>query len=275
VTFNNGKTVKAKVVGLDATTDLALIRAQGVSKLTPAQLGSSSALSVGQNVVAIGSPLGLSGTVTSGIVSALDRPVRTGDSQSANTVIDAIQTDAAINPGNSGGALVNMAGQVVGINSAIATLGASMGGQSGSIGVGFAIPIDQARPIAQELLKNGKADHAQLGVSVSPATSRDGTTEGATIESVTGGGSASKAGLERGDVVTKVGDRSIPDADALIAAVRSHRPGDKVTLTYVRDGSSHTTSATLGSDGGKTPAPQQSPQDDQQDQGGLPFPWNR
>jgi len=277
VTFSNGKNAKAEVVGVDPTTDLAVIRAGGVSGLTPAQLGSSSALSVGQNVVAIGSPLGLSGTVTSGIVSALDRPVRAGDSASSNTVIDAIQTDAAINPGNSGGALVNMAGQVVGINSAIATLGASMGGQSGSIGVGFAIPINQARPIAQELIKNGKAEHAQLGVTVSPATSSSGVTEGAAIRSVTAGGAAADAGIKSGDVITKVGDRTVTDADALIAAVRSHRPGAKVTLTYVRGNTTDTTTATLGTDGGRAPQSEQTPQQEepQQNQGDLPFPWPR
>ncbi|MGH3491595.1 MAG: S1C family serine protease [Actinopolymorphaceae bacterium] len=274
VTFSNGRSATAKVVGTDPTTDLAVIRASGVSGLTPAQLGSSSALSVGQNVVAIGSPLGLSGTVTSGIVSALDRPVRAGDSASSNTVIDAIQTDAAINPGNSGGALVNMGGQVVGINSAIATLGASMGGQSGSIGVGFAIPIDQARPIAKNLIDKGRAEHAQLGVTVSPAATRNGTSEGAAIQSVAPGGSAADSDLRKGDVVTKVDDRRIADADALIAAVRSHRPGEKVTLTFERDGRTQTTTATLGSDGGRTPeAPQQ--EQPQEDEGGLPFPFGR
>ncbi|MEQ4207165.1 trypsin-like peptidase domain-containing protein [Actinopolymorpha sp. B9G3] len=272
VTFSNGRSAKAEVVGLDPTTDLAVIRASGVTDLTPAKLGSSSALSVGQNVVAIGSPLGLSGTVTSGIVSALDRPVRAGDSASSNTVIDAIQTDAAINPGNSGGALVNMGGQVVGINSVIATVGGSMGGQSGSIGVGFAIPIDQARPIAKELIDKGRAEHAQLGVTVSPATSENGTTEGAAIRSITPGGAAADAKLRDGDVITKLGDRRIADADALIAAVRSHRPGEKVTLTFVRDGRTQTASATLGSDGGR--APQQAPEQEQ-DEGGLPFPLPR
>ncbi len=279
VTFSDGKTARAEIVGLDPTTDLAVIRARNVSGLTPARLGSSGDLSVGQNVVAIGSPLGLSGTVTSGIVSALNRPVRTGDSSSgdqSNTVIDAIQTDAAINPGNSGGALVNMAGEVVGINSAIATLGSSMGGQSGSIGVGFAIPIDEARPIAQELIRNGKAEHAQLGVSVSPATSSGGTADGAKIQAVTPGGAADRAGLKAGDVVTKVDKRQVTDADSLIAAVRSNRPGTKVTLTYVRNGKTETVTATLGSDGGKSQQPQQqNPQQEEQDSNPLPFPWPR
>jgi putative serine protease PepD len=242
-----------------------VIRAEGVSDLTPAQLGSSSALSVGQEVVAIGSPLGLSGTVTSGIVSALDRPVRTDDSSTSNTVIDGIQTDAAINPGNSGGALVNMAGQVVGINSAIISLGSSMGGQSGSIGLGFAIPIDQARPIAQQLIDEGRAEHAQLGVTVSSVRSNDGRNVGARVESAERDGAAAEAGLRSGDVITKVNDRLVTDADALIAAVRSHRPGDRVTLTYERNGRSHTATATLGSDGGQVPTTDEQPS----------WPWNR
>ena len=250
VTFNDGRTAAATLVGRDPITDLAVIRASGVSDLTPATLGDSSVLKPGQGVVAIGSPLGLQGTVTSGIVSALNRPVRTGDNnpagESQSTVIDAIQTDAAINPGNSGGPLVNMRGEVVGINSAIASLGSS-GGQSGSIGLGFSIPIDQARSVADQLTKSGKAVHAQLGVSVSDIA--DGATQGgAGIAMVTPGGGAAKAGIEVGDVVTKVGDREIDSADALIAAVRSHQPGDKVTLTYTRGGDTRTATVTLGSD---------------------------
>ncbi len=283
VTFSNGKNAKAEVVGLDPTTDLAVIKAQDVSGLTPIQLGSSSTLAVGQQVVAIGSPLGLSGTVTSGIVSSLNRPVRTGDAEdtSTNTVIDAIQTDAAINPGNSGGALVNMAGQLVGVNSAIATVGGSQGGQSGNIGVGFAIPVDQARPIAQELLKDGTAEHAQLGVSLTQSTGTE--TSGAQVGEITTGSAAEKAGLKVGDVVTKLGGRSIADADSLIAAVRSHRPGEKVTVTFVRGGKTSTVDATLGSDGGKQPQSQpedpnqqQDPnQQDPNDPGQLPPGWPR
>jgi putative serine protease PepD len=280
VTFNDGKKAAAEVVGRDPMTDLAVIRAEGVSGLTPAQLGRSGALQVGQDVVAIGSPLGLSGTVTSGIVSALNRPVSASGSQDGNSqpsVIDGIQTDAAINPGNSGGALVNMSGQVVGINSAIATLGASMGNQGGSIGVGFAIPIDQARPIAQELIKNGKAEHALLGVAPVSATSRDGTSEGAAIQSITPGGAAEGAGLKRGDVVTKVDDRLITDDLSLVAVIRSHRPGDKVTITFERDGKIQTVSATLGTDEGRAPEPiqQEQQQPQEEDQGGLPFPFGR
>ena len=168
VTFSDGRTAPFTVVGADPTSDIAVVRVQGMSGLTPISMGSSSDLRVGQPVVAIGSPLGLAGTVTTGIVSALNRPVSTtGESGNQNTVLDAIQTDAAINPGNSGGALVNMNGQLVGVNSAIATLGAdSPDAQSGSIGLGFAIPVDQAKRIADELISTGKASHASLGVQV-------------------------------------------------------------------------------------------------------------
>jgi putative serine protease PepD len=243
VTFNDGSTADARIVGRDPVTDLAVIEAQGVSGLTEATLGSSADLDPGEQVVAIGSPLGLQGTVTSGIVSALNRPVRTGDAssaESASTVIDAIQTDAAINPGNSGGPLVNLRGEVVGINSAIATLGA--GGQSGSIGLGFSIPIDQARAIATPLIDTGTATHAQLGVSVQD------TADGAGIAVVGEGSAAAASGLQAGDVITKVGDRVTDSADALIAAVRSYRPGDEVTLTYRRGGEESTVTVTLDSD---------------------------
>jgi putative serine protease PepD len=256
VTFNDGKSVDASIVGRDEKTDLAVIQAKGVSGLTPATLGQSSSLQPGEAVVAIGSPLGLQGTVTSGIVSALNRPVRTGDetaADSANTVIDAIQTDAAINPGNSGGPLVNLDGQVVGINSAIASLGASGGGQSGSIGLGFSVPIDQARRIAKQLVDTGSASHAQLGVSVRDATGNEGDgSDGAYLATVNGGSAAGDAGLQVGDVITKVGARRIDSADALIAAIRSYQIGDKVTLTYVRNGRTEQATATLGSDSPST-----------------------
>ncbi|PQP53244.1 S1C family serine protease, partial [Mycolicibacterium austroafricanum] len=165
VTFADGRTAPFTVVGTDPSSDIAVVRAEGVSDLTPIALGSSGDLRVGQDVVAIGSPLGLEGTVTVGIVSALNRPVAAGgNSRDQNTVLDAIQTDAAINPGNSGGALVNMNGELVGVNSAIATLGgASAESQSGSIGLGFAIPVDQAKRIADELVQGGTASHASLG----------------------------------------------------------------------------------------------------------------
>jgi putative serine protease PepD len=215
--------------------------------LTPITIGSSANLRVGQDVVAVGSPLGLEGTVTTGIISALNRPVAAGgDVKNQNTVLDAVQTDAAINPGNSGGALVNMNGELVGVNSAIATLGGDSDGQQaqgGSIGLGFAIPVDQAKRIADELINDGSASHASLGVQVG----NDATTDGARIVEVTGGGAAAAAGLPSGVVVTKVDDRVISSADALVAAVRSRAPGDKLTLTYLdQAGKPQTVEVTLG-----------------------------
>ncbi len=241
--FQNGQVAPVQVVGTDATADLAVVRATGVSGLTPATIGSSSQLQVGQGVVAVGSPLGLSGTVTSGIVSALQRPVATGGAQSGQaTVIDAIQTDAAINPGNSGGALVDMDGRVVGITSAIASLGSgsSEGGgqqQSGSIGLGFAIPIDQAKRIGDQLAQQGFANQAVLGVGVAQDQSGATTSEnGATVGTVTPGGPAANAGIKQGDLVTKIDNRLIDDGDSLVAAVRAENPGAQVTLTVQSPG---------------------------------------
>lgn len=245
VTFSDGRTAPFTVLGADPTSDIAVIRVQGTSGLTPISMGSSSDLRVGQPVVAIGSPLGLSGTVTTGIISAMNRPVSTtGESGNQNTVLDAIQTDAAINPGNSGGALVNMQGQLVGVNSAIATLGAdSPDAQSGSIGLGFAIPVDQAKRIADELISTGKATHASLGVQVTS----DKATPGAKVVDVVQGGAAATAGVPKGVTVTKVDDRPINNADALVAAVRSKAPGDKVSLTFQDPGGgSRTVPVTLG-----------------------------
>jgi putative serine protease PepD len=246
VTFSDGRTAEFTVVGTDPTTDIAVVRVQGVSGLSPITLGSSANLRVGQPVVAVGSPLGLEGTVTTGIVSALNRPVSTtGETGNQNTVLDAIQTDAAINPGNSGGALVNMSGQLVGVNSAIATLGGDSpdAAQSGSIGLGFAIPVDQAKRIADELISSGTASHASLGVQVT----NDKGTPGAKVVEVVPNGAAANAGLPSGVVVTKVDDRPVNSADGLVAAVRSKAPGDKVTLTYVDpSGGSRTVQVTLG-----------------------------
>jgi len=246
VTFFDGRTAPFTVVGTDPSSDIAVVRAQGVSDLTPITIGSSAQLRVGQDVVAIGSPLGLEGTVTTGIISALNRPVAAGgDARNQNTVLDAIQTDAAINPGNSGGALVNMNGELIGINSAIATLGADAGpaAQGGSIGLGFAIPVDQAKRIADELIQNGSAAHASLGVQVG----NDASIDGARIVEVTEGGAAAAAGLPSGVVITKVDDRVIGSADALVAAVRSKAPGDKITLTFVDpSGRPQTVDVTLG-----------------------------
>jgi putative serine protease PepD len=248
VTFANGSTTSFSVVGADPGSDIAVVRAENVSGLTPIAVGSSADLRVGQDVVAIGSPLGLEGTVTTGIISALNRPVAAGgDAKNQNTVLDAIQTDAAINPGNSGGALVNMNGELVGINSAIATLGADAGGtQGGSIGLGFAIPVDQAKRIADELIQTGSASRASLGVQVG----NDAGVDGAKIVEVTSGGAAAAAGLPSGVTVTKLDDRVIGSADALVAAVRSKAPGDKVTLTYLdAAGKTQTVEVTLGKAG--------------------------
>ncbi|MCV7150084.1 S1C family serine protease [Mycolicibacterium pyrenivorans] len=248
VTFANGSTTSFSVVGTDPGSDIAVVRAQDVSNLTPIAVGSSADLRVGQDVVAIGSPLGLEGTVTTGIISALNRPVAAGgDAQNQNTVLDAIQTDAAINPGNSGGALVNMNGELVGINSAIATLGANAGDQQGgSIGLGFAIPVDQAKRIADELIQTGSASRASLGVQVG----NEAGVDGAKIVEVTSGGAAAAAGLPAGVLVTKLDDRVIGNADALVAAVRSKAPGEKVTLTYLDPaGKSQTVDVTLGKAG--------------------------
>jgi len=247
VTLSDGRTAPFSVVGADPSSDIAVVRAQGFSGLTPITLGSSKDLKVGQNVVAVGSPLGLSGTVTTGIVSALDRPVSTaGEGRNQNTVLDAIQTDAAINPGNSGGALVNMNGELIGVNSAIASLGggeSSSGGQSGSIGLGFAIPVDQAKRIATELASTGTATHASLGVQLS----NDPNAPGAAIAQVVDGGPAATAGVPDGVVITKVDGRVVDGAEALVAAVRSKAPGDQVTLTYADpSGSSETKQVTLG-----------------------------
>lgn len=247
VAFPDGSTASATVVGADPVSDIAVIKAEGKSGLTPIELGSSSNVQVGQQVVAIGSPLGLAGTVTTGIVSSLDRPVSTsGESGNQNTVIDAIQTDAAINPGNSGGALVDMNGKLVGINTAIATLGGSQEGsgpQGGSIGLGFAIPVDQAQRVADELTKTGKATHALIGVQVPPQDDANG----ARVVAVTPGSPAEQAGIPKGAIITKVDDRLIDAGDALIAAVRSHAPGDKVKITYTDDqgGNSRTADVTL------------------------------
>jgi putative serine protease PepD len=260
VSFNDGSTAKAKIIGRDPLTDLAVIQAEGVSGLTPATLGSSKDLDVGQQVVAVGAPFGLESTVTSGIISALNRPVTT-QGEAANdptTVFPAIQTDAAINPGNSGGPLINLDGAVIGINSAIQSDTSSMGGgQGGSIGLGFAIPISDAIPIAQELRNGETATHARLGVTVGDAKDSVGLPDGALVERVDSGTAAAGVGLQRGDVITKVDDQVVSDSDSLVAIVRSYRPGDTVTLTVESSngnghttGNAHTVQVKLGSDAG-------------------------
>jgi putative serine protease PepD len=259
VSFDDGSSADATVLGTDPLTDTALIQAQDVSGLTPATIGRSGDLDVGQGVVAIGSPFGLESTVTSGIVSALDRPVDVGsDGQGNATVYPAIQTDAAINPGNSGGPLVDLAGNVVGINSSIRT--AASGGESGSIGLGFAIPIDEVMPIVGQMAKGEEPTHARMGVSVSDVAARAGAAgttsaelaEGARIEEVISGSTADDAGIRAGDVVTKVDAHRITSTDSLIATIRSYRPGDTVTVTYVRDGDERTAELALDSDADTT-----------------------
>ncbi len=256
VDFNDNFSAPAELVGTDPVTDLAVIRAQGVDGLTPADLGDSDALGVGDGVVAIGSPFGLTATVTSGIVSALNRPVSVGSAESDSTTYPAIQTDAAINPGNSGGPLSNMAGQVVGINSSIRSSTGGVGGEAGSIGLGFAIPISKVLPIVDQLRNDETPTHARLGVTVSqPRTdgSGDDPTEGglrsgAGIEVVEDGSAAQEAGLEQGDLVTRVDDEVIVGVESLVATIRGYRPGDKVTLTVLRDGQEQELKATLDSD---------------------------
>ena len=250
VSFNDGSTAKAEILGTDALTDTAVIKAEGVSDLTPATIGKSSDLKVGQGVVAIGSPFGLDSTVTSGIVSALDRPVNVGsDDQGNSTTYPAIQTDAAINPGNSGGALVDLNGNVVGINSSIRSA-ATSSGEAGSIGLGFAIPMDEVMPIVDQMRNGETPTHARMGISVSDISGQPGAevVEGAQVQDVTAGSSAEQAGIAKGDVITKVDDHLITGADSLVATIRSYRPGDKVTVTYTHDGQTRTADLELDSD---------------------------
>lgn len=245
--FQDGNSAPVRVVGTDTTADLAVVRAENVSDLTPLQVGDSSALQVGQDVVAVGSPLGLSGTVTTGIVSAIQRPVTSSGAQAGQaSVIDAVQTDAAINPGNSGGALVDMQGRLIGITSAIASLSSSGPGgrQSGSIGLGFAIPINQAARIADELARTGSATRAVLGVGIA-----DAQTAGAQLSQVAPDGPARSAGLGEGDIVVRLNDRVINDANSLVAGIRAQEPGAAVTLTVVSGGGApRQVPVTLGSE---------------------------
>ncbi len=254
VTLSDGRTYAASVAGTDPSTDLAVITLQnGPNDLKPISLGSSDKLKVGDPVMAVGNPLGLSGTVTTGIVSALNRPVTTGQSsspfqqqQAEPVVTNAIQTSAAINPGNSGGALVSSDGRLVGINSSIASLG-SGGGQSGSIGIGFAIPVNEAKSIASQLIQTGSAQHAYLGVAPQDGTASDGTATraGADIARVLPGTPAADAGLKKGDLVVAVDGEQVDSAISLVAAIRERQVGDEVTLTVLRNGSSQEVAATL------------------------------
>ena len=244
VVFSGAKQtlVPATIVGRDPQSDLAVIKVS-VANLTVAQLGDSDKLQVGDPVVAVGSPFGLAGTVTSGIISATHRPVRlSGGISDTNAVIDALQTDAAINPGNSGGALVNGSGAVIGINTAIRST-SSGADESGSIGLGFAIPINSAKTIADELIRTGKAVHATMGVSAKSVT--DGSTDGAQVQNVADGSAAASAGIKEGDVIIKVGDRTIADADELVVAVQAHGVGETVPVVINRSGRQLTVQVTL------------------------------
>ena len=254
VSFDDGSRATATVLGADPLTDTAVIQAEGVEGLTPATIGSSEDLRVGQEVVAIGSPFGLDATVTSGIVSALDRPVGVASDASGDaTIYPAIQTDAAINPGNSGGPLVDTNGRVVGINSSIRTSGSTSGASGGSIGLGFSIPIDEVLPIVEQMAAGETPTHARLGISVSDATAAEGQSGaeaviGALVREVGEGSTAGDAGLEPGDVVVRVDDTMITGSDSLVATIRSYRPGDTVTLTFVRDGEEQSVDLELDTD---------------------------
>lgn len=225
VSLNDGSRHPATLVASDPATDVAVIKIDDAKDLPYLEFGDSSALRVGQQVVAVGSPLGLNATVTSGIVSALNRPVRASQGGGESSLIDAIQTDAAVNPGNSGGPLVDMEGRLVGMNSMIASL-SSTGGESGSIGLGFAIPSTFAKRMADQLINKGKATHPMLGVQVSAQD----VVHGALIREVSPGGPADAAGIKPGDVITRLGQRQIDDADSLIAATRSQDFGATVQL---------------------------------------------
>jgi putative serine protease PepD len=257
VTLNDGRTYDATIVGTDPSTDLAVLQMKGATDLTPATLGDSDAVQVGAPVMAVGNPLGLAGTVTTGIVSALDRPVTTSNqegngpaSQSAQPVVtNAIQTDAAVNPGNSGGALVDSSGKVIGVPSSIASLGSSFGGQSGSIGLGFSIPINEAKSIADQLIAHGKAEHPLLGVTLKDGAVKDGsaTRTAAVIVDVSSGTPAANAGLRSGDAIIKVDDERVNGSESLVAQIRERNVGSHVSLTFMRDGKEQTVQVTLAS----------------------------
>ncbi len=255
VILSDGRGFTATIVGSDPSTDLAVLQVKNApSDLKPAAFADSGAVKVGDPVMAAGNPLGLSDTVTTGIVSALNRPVRTrqqsqGDDPSggSSVVTNAIQTDAAVNPGNSGGALVDANGRVIGVTSSIASLGAA-GGQSGNIGLGFAIPSSEARDVADQLLQSGTVKHAFLGVTLEDGTAQvDGAQrQAAVVREVTADSAAAKAGLKSGDPVVAVDGAALEGADSLVARVRALRPGSTVTLTVVRAGTKTDVKVTLG-----------------------------
>lgn len=235
VQLANGKTYDAKLVGRDVAYDLAVIKIK-VTDAPALQLGDSDAVQVGDGVIAIGSPLGLTGTVTSGIISAKNRPVTSGSGTRESSFINAIQTDAAINPGNSGGPLVDLSGAVIGVNSAIATTGSVFGGQSGSIGLGFAIPINQARKTADQLIQNGSSTYPIMGVSLDITYNGTGAKIPDAAGSVTPNGPAERAGIKPGDVIIEIAGKSVNTADEAIIKVRSFNVGDKIKIKFKRDG---------------------------------------
>ena len=252
VTFSAGTTVPATIVGRDILTDLAVLKVTPPFDLKAIALGSSDSVQVGQPVVVLGAPLGLSGTVTSGIVSALDRTVEVpAENDSSALLVSAVQTDAAINPGNSGGALVNCSGDLIGIPTAGATVPSSTGESSGgSIGLGFAIPVDLAKTISDELISTGRVTHAYFGLQTVPipeATAKEaGLSGGLFVAGVVANGPAAKAGLSQGDVITKVDGNPATTNVQLQELTLTKSPGDKVTVDYVRDGKAATATVTLG-----------------------------
>ncbi|MER7538601.1 trypsin-like peptidase domain-containing protein [Streptomyces sp. NPDC097704] len=263
VTFSSGETARAKLIGKDTGYDLAVVQVTGVSGLKALPLGNSDNVRVGDPVVAIGAPFDLSNTVTSGIISAKERPITAGGEKgdgSDISYVDALQTDAPINPGNSGGPLLDSKARVVGINSAIRAAGGGSGdgeggaSQPGSIGLGFAIPINQGKRVAEELINTGKATHPVIGVSLDMQFNGDGARVGEKGKdgsaSVTAGGPAAKAGLRPGDVITRVDGQRVHNGEELIVKIRAHRPGDKLELTLSRDGKELTKTLTLGSSQG-------------------------
>ncbi|MFF5182430.1 trypsin-like peptidase domain-containing protein [Streptomyces sp. NPDC000345] len=257
VVFNGGETAEAKVVGRDSGYDLAVVKVSGVGGLQPLPLGNSDNVQVGDPVVAIGAPFDLEGTVTSGIISAKERPITAGGGSgdgSDVSYVDALQTDAAINPGNSGGPLLDSRGRVIGINSAIRSAAdgsAQDGGEAGSIGLGFAIPVNQGKRVAEELINTGRATHPVIGVTLDLDYTGDGarvsTKGGGGGSPVTPGGPGDLAGIEAGDVITEVDGTRIHSGDELIVKTRAHRPGDRLELTVERDGEERTLSLVLGS----------------------------
>lgn len=284
VRTSDGEVYAATVVGTDPLSDLAVIKIDAPD-LTPIQIGRSGDLKVGDEAVAIGAPLGLPNTVTDGIISTLDRTIAVASSEApepqgessgsssgsdqyrfqlpgtpqgtrGEVYINVLQTDAAINPGNSGGALVDAEGRLVGVNVAIASAGQDPS-EAGNIGVGFAIPVDYAQRVAQDLIDHGKATHAMLGVSVTPEpaevqggseNARTVFSDGARVQQVVEGSAADAAGLKEGDVITAVGDRAVIDSESLTAVVREYRVGDSVDVTYLRDGAEQKTEVTFTED---------------------------